>query len=1011
MKTLIKILVLIFANNFISFSQNINFIENKNQWNPKILFKADLPSGSMFLEKYCLTYNFFNIDEMPRHNAHNNTNGIVHFHAFKMFFRNSNANCEVKPSEANTDYLNYFIGNDQSKWASRVRSFKVVEYENLYSNIDLKIYSKSSALKYDYIIKPGGNPANISLDFQGVENIFISSSGSLVIKTSVNQIVETKPFAYQIINGATISVECNFVIDNNTIGFSFPGGYDKKFSLIIDPTLIFSTYTGATNDNWGFTATFDHANNVFSGGIAFGTGYPVSIGAYQVFMAGGQALGEYIYGTDVAIIKYDSSGTQRMWATYLGGATSEEMPHSLVVDENNNLLVMGTTGSSDFPTSTNAYDKTFNGGNNVVWDECIGFANGTDLFISKLSKDGSQLLASTFVGGSNNDGLNFRQYISISGKMTHGNDSLYYNYADAARGEIITDNKNNVYVGTCTFSSDFPTTPSSFKPSFSGRQEGIVFKMDPELVSLTWSSYFGGSQDDAIYSVDLDRNYNVYVAGGTSSLNIPTSLTAYNKTYNGGTVDAFVARISADGSNLIASTYFGSTAYDQAYFVRTDKYGGVFITGQTKASGSTLVKNAVYNKPNSGQFIAKFKNTLDTLIWSTVFGTGSGKPNISITAFAVDICRRIYLSGWGREHGYFLGWSAIEGTKGMDITSDAIQKVTDGQDFYVMVMKDDASTLDFATYFGEQHNDAVLCSASWPSGNWISSNSTGQDHVDGGTSRFDKRGNIYESVCASCWGCDSFPTFPKIGAWSNHNNSMCNNAVFKINIINDLVAADFDTSGSSCITSVVNFINHSNGVRYVWNFGDGTTSNAVSPSHIYSNYGTYTVTLVSIDSSKCNIADTAIKPMIIMSNSLLVSATIDQHRIFLGQSTTLHASPYNSAYQYRWTPPTGIDDPYSPNPVVTPTATTTYTVVVTDIYGCTNLDTVIVVVVEGKCGEPYIYVPNAFTPNGDNKNDVLYVREGGLVTKLYFVIYDRWGEKVFETTEASKGWNGNYRGK
>ena len=366
--------------------------------------------------------------------------------------------------------------------------------------------------------------------------------------------------------------------------------------------MIFSTYSGSDIDNWGFTATYDNDNNVYSGGIAFGVGYPVTTGAYQTKFGGGVATNYTAYGEDVAIIKYDPTGTKRLYATYLGGKGSE-MPHSMIVNQFNELLIFGTTGSDNFPVSADAYSKTFKGGTEVTYDFSIDFKNGSDIFVSKLSADGTQLLASTYVGGSENDGLNFRP--SDVYYMMEGNDSLFYNYGDDARGEIITDNLNNVYIGSCTFSSDFPVTCNSFQPQSGGLEEGVVFKLDYNLSNLVWSSYIGGSGDDAIYSIDVDKNYNLYVAGGTNSANFPTTSNALHKNYLGGTADAFVAHISEDGTKLLGSTFYGSTEYDQAYFVRTDKHNNPYLAGQTMAHGSDLIYHTKYNRPNSGQFIAK----------------------------------------------------------------------------------------------------------------------------------------------------------------------------------------------------------------------------------------------------------------------------------------------------------------------------------------------------------------------------------------------------------------------
>ena len=283
----------------------------------------------------------------------------------------------------------------------------------------------------------------------------------------------------------------------------------------------------------------------------------------------------------------------------------------------------------------------------------------------------------------------------------------------------------------------------------------------------------GGNEDDAIFSMDLSPNEDVLVTGATVSHNFPVTSGAYNTSHNGGSTDAFVSKLNNMGNTLLASSYFGSSAFDNAYFVRSDKFGHIFITGLTKAPANALVYNATYNHPNSGQFISKFNSNLSSLVWSTRFGTDNGRPNISITAFAVDICNRIYLTGCGREwvsSPYNAQWDTFAweddyGTKGMEITADAIQTETDGQDFYVMVLSEDASELEYASFFGELHYDG--CSYS------------GHDHVDGGTSRFDKKGHIIQSVCSSCGACQQFPT-ALIGVWSSTNNSSnCNNAGLK----------------------------------------------------------------------------------------------------------------------------------------------------------------------------------------------------------------------------------------
>ncbi len=881
----------------------LQFIENKNQWDSKVLFGADVESGMLFLEKKCLTFNLVKASDIKHSHAHNGSekkhhesDNTIHYHAYQVEFLNCN-DAEITPSGKMYDYCNYFIGNDKNKWASNVLKYNIVEYKNLYNNIDFKIYSNNKFLKYDFIVKPNAKPENIQLKYKYVDNIKLSK-GHLLIETSVNQIIELRPYCYQIINGEEKEIKCNYVLKKNVLSFEI-GDYDKTKALIIDPSLIFSTYTGSTADNWGFTATYDLFRNVYSGGIVFGTGYPINTGAYQHINGG---------NWDIGIIKYDSLGINRLYATYLGG-TNGEMPHSLIVNTSNQLLIYGTTGSPNFPVTPNAYDTSFNGGQSINYDYSISYPSGVDIFVSKLNPDGTQLLASTFVGGTANDGLNYRQH--YDNNIMIGNDSLYFNYGDGARGEMITDNLSNVYVGSCTFSNNFPGTSNGFQTTNQGKQEGIVFKLDYNLSNLIWSTYVGGSEDDAIYSIDNDSQYDVYVTGGTSSTNFPTTTGAYKTTYQGGTTDAFLSRISQNGSTLVASTYYGSNKYDQGYFVRCGRDDKVYIIGQTKADSNVLIFNAPYNIPNSGQFIAKFPRNLNSITWSTVFGTGDGKPNISLTAFSVDICNRIYLSGWGRNWGGNspYNWGTVFGTVNMAITPNAFQTTTDGQDFYIMVMSDNASSLDYATYFGE------LYSASNPY--------SGRDHVDGGTSRFDKKGTVYQSVCASCGGYSLFPTYPS-NVWSDSNHSLnCNNAVFKFNIHYDFALADFVDPQIGCAPDTVIFQNTSIGTTYIWDFGDGSPLNTqVNPTHIYTNSGIYNVKLISNLLNGCNLTDTVIKQVIVLSDT---SYTIPSVHNCVGDNNQIGIPPSgNPINTYIWSPGNTLTDSTISNPFANPSVSTTY---------------------------------------------------------------------------------------
>lgn len=973
-----------------SFAQTsaIYFTENKHQWNDNVLFRSQLYGGYVFVEKNCLTYYFKDEKNLKHRHANESISeaeleqsrqhfietgeqtSILHnhhmpdslkAHAYQVSFLNMNHHSKIYGVNQTPYVENYFSGDDPKKWASNVHTYSDVMYENIYKNVDLHLYGNTTDLKYDFVIHPGGNPQKIKLEYSAVPSVRIRYDGVLVIKTSVNEVYEQKPFAYQVIGNDTIEIPCSYQLEHFVVSYNL-GAFNPNYDLFIDPNLVFSTYTGSTSDNWGFTATYDSQNNAYLGGIVEGFGYPVSLGAIQEEYGGGN--------WDIGLIKLDPTGKERLYATYLGG-TSSEMPHSLIVNSKDELYILGTTGSSNFPIY-NGFQNRFMGGDPIVYDNTISFENGVDIFVTKLAADGSAILASTFLGGTKNDGINF----SWEEDLYYGYDSLYYNYGDGARGEIMIDDDDNVYIASTTFSNDFPVT-NGFQSTFGGMQDGVVCKFNSDLSSLQWSSYIGGESKDAAYSIDVDHTDGAYVTGGTCSSTLNLPIGGYKSERIGGTVDAYVLRINKNTGALLNGSYFGSTEYDQAHFVRVNADNNVFLYGQTTAPDKTLIYNANYNTPNSGQFLASFNYDLSELRWSTVFGSGSGTPNISPTAFEVDICNRIYLAGVGRDwpesyaqwyyYGnystllYDYGWTTIPGTKGMQTTDDAYQTETDGKDFYIMVIDDEANTLNYASFFGELGDGYVIYTATDGYQYYGCANS-GRDHVDGGTSRFDANGYVYQSVCASCGGCNGFPIYPNPGAWSTKNNSEnCNSAIFRFVIDFGLISADFDIPEIGCASKEVTFKNTSqihytnSHVTYHWDFGDGETSNEKSPSHTYSTNGTYQVTLSVQDSTSCNQGDVVTK--VFKISPKVNYEELEVKNICLGDSVLIGIpNEYDETLEYEWSPKDWLTDPKQPHTYTSPEDTTTYQLTVSS----------------GWCQTIYTQTVNTF-------NDDYYVEEIDLI--------------------------------
>jgi gliding motility-associated-like protein len=1250
-----------------------NFIPNKGQWQNDFRYKVKVDLNEIYIKDKSI---LFNILETGIHDSiyhrkmcppNYNKSPLpfrVEAHAFEIFFDNANI-----PSFEEIDvlpfYHNYYLGNKAKNWKTGIHPIRKVKLKELYDGIDVIISSKNGNLSIDFFVLPMAKVKDIKLTVSGINKLKLDST-DIIITTSVGELRLNTPRAFQ--NGGEIPIR--YKINKNTISFDFPEGYDKKSELHIDPEIMFCSYSGATSDNWGYTATYDREGFLYAGGNSFGMGYPTTLGAYDT-----------IYGenVDAAISKYDTTGSYLIYSTYLGGSGAE-VPISMITNDLNELYVLTITGSSDYPYTVGCFDSTFNGGTNYILTHVINYTNGSDLGITAFSADGTSLIASTYLGGTGNDGLN----AAIA---------LLHNYADDARGEIILGSNNEVYIAGSTYSTDFPTTLSSFQPNPSLGQKGFVTCMDRYLSQITWSSYFDGSGDDAIYSIFLGRLDAIYIAGGTTSNDLPTTTNAIMPNFQGN-VDGFIARISNNGAFLTSCTYFGTPQYDQVFFVRTDKNDNVYLYGQTNNTTNALVQNAGWYTNSGGQFITKLNRYLTSIYWSTRFGTTPGFINLSPSALTVDYCNNIYLSGWG-------GSLNNGGTNGLPITSDAFQITTDNNDFYFLSIDGDANQLIFASYFGGHQS---------------------MEHVDGGTSRFDRLGRLYQSICAGCGGHNDLPT--TTGAWSNTNNSFnCNNGVVKIDFYLPAIVADFNIPNLICLPDSVHFINNSHipnisNTIFYWDFGDGSYSNLMNPIHYYSNAGVYTITLIVSDVTSCNGSDTIQKIITILNNdidtlnevkiclgqsanigitslpaqgltyswtpsdylsnpnisdpianppyditytlsitgdvcaqifvqpvsviniiadagndttvcmspitlygsgsgdtdlsyiwssnsnftdtlnsslnnnsvtvyptnshtyylqvsnslcydidsvrvtllpitidanvqnpscydycdgsisleiynanlpalfhwsngmdtsyvdslcagvyyvtvtdnvgcikidsifiqapppliaeihsypetcpdacngSLTVNisggtppyyylwsngattqsntnlcigeyictitdandceiinsdsvildyiladaiAWVDHDTIYQGQSTTIHSTYYPNV-TYLWSPPSYLEDPTMPSTIATPPHTISYTIMIDDGYGCYFYDTVDILVLEVFCDEPYIYIPNSFTPNDDNINDVLYIY-GEYIESMYLAIYNRWGQKVFETNDKSKGWNGYYNGK
>lgn len=776
------------------------FRENKGQWNAAVRYQTQIPGGYVYLRQNGFTYALLSQKDMtdmhnyyhaaayqndssqsggmfikgPGHqsgrNSGNNASSndmpdkpisVIHGFSYQVNFLGSNSDAELIPDHPTETRYNYFIGNDPGKWASNVRAYNGVTYHEIYPHIEARVYAQDEGLKYDLIAYPGSNPRkDIRLQYIGPEKMKLEK-GHLHVYTPMGQIIEVAPYAFQVINNNKIEIPCSYKLKGNILEFKISDKYNTGYPLIIDPRLIFATFSGSTADNWGYTATYDNQGNFYMGGIVFGMGYPTTPGAFQVNFSGGVN----VYnegGFDMGISKFSPDGTKEIYATYLGSSGGNEQPQSLIVNNSGDLIIAGrTTNGATFPHTGK-----------------VGPGGDWDVTLTELNATGSGMIGSLVIGGSGPDGVNIADKYSTTVNINGTNTNIGFTYSlrrfygDDARGEVNIDGSGDVVLVGSTQSKDFPIIGNVFQKTFGGGlQDGFVLKATPDLSQVIWSSFLGGSDNDAAYVINFSRNGNLYVAGGTASSNFPVTGGVIQPSY-GGRIDGFITEITDDGTSIVRSTFLGTDQADQIYGIQVDTSGNVYVGGTTE--GVWQIVNGSYPgiNPYGKQFIAELKPDLSGYIYSTVFGSSNSAaaslPNISPTAFLVDRCQNVYFAGWG---GLIEPESPTmypnAGTYNMPMVNAINPRPPDGRDFYFFALKKNAQSILFGSTYGQ--------------------NGGFTDHVDGGTSRFDPTGVIYEAICGNCGGGTVFPTGPP-GVFSRANGSRrpgtneagCNEIALKI---------------------------------------------------------------------------------------------------------------------------------------------------------------------------------------------------------------------------------------
>jgi len=574
--------------------------------------------------------------------------------ALSLSLPGSNPKSSISASDRLPGNVNYFLGNSPAKWHSNVPSFARVRYENVYPGVDLVYYGNQQQLEYDFVVSPDGNPSAIQLLFKGATRVSVDSAGNLILRTGKGNVVQQAPRIYQMLDGEPRTVSGGYVkLAANKVGFR-TGSYLKSEPLVIDPTLVYSSFLGGNHYDKGNGIAVDADGFAYVTGQTCSPDFPTTPGAFQT-VYGGPAN-----GWDAFVSKISPDGRTLVYSTFLGG-TGKDYGNGIAVAteaDGTHAFVVGNTDSTDFPTTPG-----------VIQQLPQGMSDG---FVTKLTVAGDGLVYSTYLGGTEND---------------YGNGIAVYTDASQNHFAVVTGR---------TYSSGFPHTPGAFQGSLHGTNDAFVTELNPDATGLVFSTFLGGDNDDRGNAIAVDSDGFPYVTGTTNSGTFPTTPGVVQPNPGGGD-DAFVTKLQADGSGLVYSTYLGGSSTENGRGIAVSAAGEAHVTGVTFSSNFRTTPNAYQPSPSGGSvFMSKLNSSATALLYSTYFGAegqevGDGDQG---NAIAVDSSGLIYVTG------------ESENVFGCDfpITPDAYQTVCGGLDD-VFFSKFDPSlsgtaSLVYSTYLG-----------------------------------------------------------------------------------------------------------------------------------------------------------------------------------------------------------------------------------------------------------------------------------------------------------------------
>jgi len=588
--------------------------------------------------------------------------------AVRMEFENASSSLTASGEDDQPGIINYFFGNDSTKWATNVRRFGGARIQNLYDGIDASYYLDNGFPCYDLIVQPGADPSKICISFKGQEGLSIDGNGDLIIKTSMGYLVQQDLFAYQIDSGRKEPVTCRFSLDESGMVRFDVGTYDHSLPLVIDP-LLYSSYLGGAFDDFSAesgsgSVAVDSKGNAYvagtslsNGALAYPVAYPSTPGAYQT---------QSVATNFGFVTKLNSTGTALIYSTYIFGEGGNII-NAMALDTSGDVFIVG---SGEIPTTPGTY-----------------LTSGWASFITKLNQSGNKLLYSTYFP------------------------------AGVIRGLAIDPQGCAYIAGEADLST--PTTAGAYKTQYPPSQ-GFLFvaKFNASGSGLEYSTCFGGKGFNDAWSIALDSSENAYITGATGSNPpggaYPTTLGAFQNNSKAlyGFDDAFVTKLNSTGTDLVYSTLLGGGLDQKGKGIAVDGFGNVYVMGWATSTDGGIgnfptTPNAFQHKKatpyvdSQTVFVTKLNSTGTALIYSTLLGG----ENVDIgIGFAIDRSGNACIAGRTKSRHYPITPDAFQNVN----VTDSTVSLSNGYDAIVTELNATGSGLIYSTYLGgEADNQAT----------------------------------------------------------------------------------------------------------------------------------------------------------------------------------------------------------------------------------------------------------------------------------------------------------------